>query len=57
MNFEIEPSYGTGVSMFSSPKNTSSFLEIVRNLFTMLILVQGDGVIRASCEFWEITDD
>ena len=29
-------------SMFSSPKNTSSFLEIVllRNLFTMLIFVQ-----------------
>ena len=37
---DIDSPLSLYLSMFSSPKNTSSFLEIVRNLFTMLILVQ-----------------
>ena len=37
---DIDPPSSLYLSMFSSSKNTSRFLEIVRSLFTMLILVE-----------------
>ena len=37
---DIDSPLSLYLSMFSSSKNTSSFLEIVRSLFTMLILVE-----------------
>ena len=41
---DIDSPLSLYLSMFSSSKNTSCFLEIVRSLFTMLILVEWYGL-------------